>query len=74
MSLFQSGTGGSRPFEAKFPGICEKCGDGFERGDLVMYEDDELAHADPDECIVLPAVPRNAPCPTCHLVHRGDCF
>lgn len=66
-----------RVFEARFPGICETCGDGFEKGDSIMYDDDELVHANPDDCVSsFPA--RSASdvpaCARCFLVHAGECF
>lgn len=74
MSLpFTSGSSkSSRPFDASFPGICENCQEGFEAGAMVMYEDDDLVHADPDDCVR--NLPAGAPCPECFLVHAGDCF
>lgn len=68
------GSTSSRPFEARFPGICENCGDGFETGDSIMYEGDDLVHADPDDCRPAPPVRAIAPCSSCFLVHAGDCF
>lgn len=75
MSLpFASGASkSSRPFEARFPGICETCQEGFEKGDQVMYEDDDLVHADPDDCIVVRST-EGLPCIECFLVHAGECF
>ena len=71
-------TGGrqnSRPFEARFPGICESCQEGFEKGEMVMYEDDSLVHADPDDCEAMPKHRRGeAVCPECFMVHAGDCL
>lgn len=67
-------SGPSRPFEAKFPGICETCGDGFEQGDTVMYEDDALVHADLDDCVSHQRYSSQKPCPKCFLVHAGECF
>lgn len=74
MSLpFASGASkSSRPFEARFPGICEKCQEGFEKGEQVMYEDDDLVHADPDDCTS--SGPEGVPCPECWMVHAGECF
>lgn len=76
MSLpFASGASrSSRPFAARFPGICENCGDGFEKGDEVMYDDDELVHADPDDCVRVSDYKPPLACTECNLVHAGGCF
>jgi hypothetical protein len=63
----------SRTFEAKFPGLCEDCGGGFEAGDEVRYQGDDLVHADPDGCEAMKPV-TGAPCPECFMVHAGDCL
>ena len=70
---FASASRSSRPFEARFPGICEECQSGFEAGEQVRYEDDELVHADPDDCV---AITRSTevPCKRCFLTHAGDGF
>lgn len=49
MSLgkFTSNSGGSRTFEAAYPGECGNCGGDFDEGDEVCYEDDVIIH---DEC------------------------
>lgn len=64
----------SRPFESRFPGTCETCQEGFEKGEMVMYEDDSLVHADPDDCEAVKPVRAGAPCPECFMVHAGDCL
>lgn len=72
--MFASG-GTSRSFTARFPGICENCGDGFEKGDDVMYDGDDLVHADPDDCVQLASTrSSDKVCGKCFLVHAGDCF
>lgn len=70
----QPSSGGSRPFEARFPGICSACDAGFETGDLVRFDDDELVHANWDECFPASEKPGTKPCQKCFLVHAGDCF
>ena len=62
----------SRTFTARFAGICAGCDEEFEAGSEVMYEEDQIVHADPSECIRI--AQENAPCPECFLVHAGDCF
>jgi hypothetical protein len=64
----------SRSFPAKFPGICESCGEGFEVGEEVMFEGDDLVHANPDACLRFRDRPIQKPCSKCFLVHVGDCF
>lgn len=65
---------GSRSFTARFPGICEECQEGFEKGDEVRYDGDHLVHADPDDCEAARPAPTAAPCPECFMVHAGDCL
>lgn len=75
MSLFASGARqSSRPFTARFPGICETCGDGFEQGEQVMYDGDDLVHADPDDCIAPITSRTEVSCKRCFVTHAGDCF
>ena len=31
----------SKPFEARYPGRCEACGDSFDEGDAIRYDDDD---------------------------------
>jgi hypothetical protein len=64
----------SRPFDARFPGLCEKCGEGFDIGESIMYEGEDLVHADPDACLLFRDRPIQKPCTKCFLVHAGDCF
>lgn len=61
-------------FAAKFPGICETCGEGFEQGWIVRYEGSDLVHADPDDCMQFKDRPIQKPCRKCFLVHSGECF
>lgn len=75
MSLpFERASKTSRAFEAKFPGICEECQEGFERGEEVMYAGDDLVHANTDECVTFQERPAKKPCGKCRLMHAGDCF
>lgn len=64
---------GVHTFPARFPGICEDCQEGFEPGTEVRYDDGNLVHADPDDCVSVPQA-TNSPCTKCWLVHAGDCF
>lgn len=73
-SPFQSTSKSSRPFEAKFPGVCENCGDGFEVGEEVMFEGSDLVHANTGECSRFQERPVRKPCGKCFLVHAGECF
>lgn len=59
-------------FEARYGGRCAAdCGDPIRPGDDVQYIADELVHA---ECApTAPPRPERAPCPTCYLVHAGEC-
>jgi hypothetical protein len=53
-------------FEARYPGRCGVCDEGFRQGDLVTYVEDEIAHthcpqpiavAEPcGRCFMVPAV------------------
>jgi hypothetical protein len=73
MSMFQSGARKtSRPFTAKFGGTCASCQDDIEAGDEVMFDDDELIHADCTEVPVRHTAMKV--CQKCFLVHAGDCF
>ena len=48
MSLFASGASKtSRSFTARFAGTCAGCDEEFEAGTEVMYEEDQIVHADP---------------------------
>jgi hypothetical protein len=64
----------SRSFEARYPGICETCGEDFEVGSSIMYDGDDLIHADNSECMAFRDRPIRKPCTTCFLVHAGECF
>lgn len=64
----------SRPFAAKYPGICAECGGEFEEGEQVAYYFGKIAHALPQDCTTSTRRPEKAPCSSCFLVHAGDCF
>lgn len=63
-------------FEARYHGRCAAdCGSQVEPGDAVRYVDDELMHAG---CADEPARDelsrgRSEPCPSCWLIHAGEC-
>lgn len=66
-------------FEARYGGRCAAdCGDPIRPGDDVQYVADELVHAEcaPQITDREPARlrPEPAACPSCHLVHAGDCW
>lgn len=62
----------SRPFEARYGGRCAAdCGEPIREGDEVVYEDDELVHAD---CAGKPEPPAKPACPSCWTVHAGECM
>lgn len=71
---FQQPFRNSAPFTAKYAGICGDCEEGFEAGTEVRYNDDNLVHADPDECLRFRDRPIQRPCTSCFLVHAGECF
>jgi len=67
-------------FVARYPGECADCGERFEQGTWVRYEDDDIVHVDcarkgrrPGDPWPLPAE-RYGPrvCPTCYLT-SCDC-
>lgn len=61
----------SRPFEARYAGTCASCDERFAVGDAVRFEDDQLVH---DTCTeTTPQRPERPACPTCWLVHAGEC-
>ena len=67
----------TRPFEARYGGICENCGERITPGDLARYEDDQLVHAG-DAC-PRPAVGirrTGAYCPNCWTEYAlsGSCL
>ena len=64
----------SRPFEARFGGRCAAdCGQPIREGDTVVYEDDELIHAE-CEGKQEPQRPEKPACPSCWTVHAGECM
>jgi hypothetical protein len=73
VSLFESGARKtSRTFTAKYVGTCATCSDGFDVGDEVVFDDDELIHV---ECIEVPTGQTSMKvCQKCFLAHAGDCF
>lgn len=66
----------SRPFPARFLGSCPACGDDIDPGQLVRYDDDgRVVHADAADCDADESTPPREPvvCPSCWLVHAGEC-
>lgn len=60
----------SRPFEARYAGICAACTERFGAGDTVMFHEDEICHVDcPDP---LARGGRETVCVTCFLT-SCDC-
>lgn len=64
-------------FAAKYPGRCDANGCRIEQGDDIGYTDGydrplcgPCWHADREET----KPPRAGVCPSCHLVHAGECF
>lgn len=58
-------------FTARFRGRCGACAEAIEPGQEIDYLDDYTVHADCDEAA--PDEPARTACPTCWLVHRGEC-
>jgi hypothetical protein len=63
----------SRPFEARYYGRCIVCDDRIEPGDMLVFEVDDAIHEDcadrgTPEQTVKPA------CPSCWMVHAGECM
>lgn len=56
-------------FPAKYPGQCAACDDRIKEGDQIMYDEDQLIHA---QC--QPVDDAGKVCPECWLAHAGDCF
>lgn len=58
-------------FEARYRGECASCGWDIEPGEPVRYQDNELVHDDCDG----DAEParQQVVCPSCWLVHAGEC-
>jgi hypothetical protein len=64
----------SRPFEARYGGRCAAdCGEPIREGDQVVYEDDELVHAD-CEGKHEQQRPERPACTSCWTVHAGECL
>lgn len=66
-------------FEAKYPGVCADCRDDIVPGERVTYNgDDELVHDGhgdrPRVVIRRPSEIGDEVCPSCCLIHAGECF
>jgi len=87
--LFET-PGNSRVFAANYRGLCAGCDETIYPGDEVCYEDNELIHAECRSPVNLDARPRgirsvgditrkpsqtsDAVCPTCSMIHVGECL
>lgn len=58
-------------FEAKYGGICGSCTERIRVGDLVMYLDHEVVHADCEEFV--PVERKTVTCETCWLIKPCEC-
>lgn len=66
-------------FQARYGGLCTRCGERFPEGTEIEYTDrDELVHASgtcPDPPLTpLDLAPGEKVCPHCQTVHRGECI
>jgi hypothetical protein len=59
-------------FEAKYAGRCNACDDRIHEGERVMYDDDQIVHAQCDPT-GLDDDPATA-CTQCWLIHAGECL
>jgi hypothetical protein len=64
--------GGVMPFPAMYPGVCGRCDGPIRPGQQITSDgDDGYVHL---ACLQVTDEPAAAPCPSCRLVHRGECF
>jgi hypothetical protein len=62
----------SGAFRARYAGGCAECWHDIEPGELVRFDDDDrLVH---DSCAAEPELAEQPACPSCWLVHAGECM
>lgn len=61
------------PFEARYYGRCIVCDERTEPGDMLVFDVDDAVH---EGCAgrAAPGPVQQAACPSCWLVHRGECM